>query len=71
MMYCENNKYCRQTIELNRPDIPLIDDIKNYNSKDILNIVKNQNVDLIVGGPPCQAFSTAGARKSFEDERDF
>lgn len=69
LMYCENNKYCQQTIKLNKPDIPLIDDIRKYNAKDILNIVNNKKIDLIVGGPPCQAFSTAGARKSFEDER--
>lgn len=69
LMYCENNKYCQQTIKLNKPDIPLIDDIRKYNAKDILNIVNNKKINLIVGGPPCQAFSTAGARKSFEDER--
>jgi len=27
------------------------------------------SVDLVVGGPPCQAFSTTGARKGLEDNR--
>lgn len=26
-------------------------------------------VDIVIGGPPCQAFSVAGLRKSLEDER--
>ena len=69
LLYCENNKYCQQTIKINKPEIPLIDDIKKYHADDILNIVKSKNIDLVVGGPPCQAFSTAGARKSFEDKR--
>ena len=28
-----------------------------------------EEIDVIVGGPPCQAFSTAGRRKSVEDPR--
>ena len=29
----------------------------------------NNQVDIIIGGPPCQAFSTAGQRKGFQDKR--
>jgi len=68
----ELDKFCRQTIELNKPDIALLGDINQYSAKEILeyaNINKNTDIDLIVGGPPCQAFSTAGKRLGLNDER--
>ena len=69
---CEADKYCRQTIMLNRPDVALLGDINQYTADDILSaakISKDTEIDLIVGGPPCQAFSTAGKRKAFQDDR--
>lgn len=69
LLFCENDKKCQETIRINRPNIPLIGDIRKYNAQSILEILGDQKVDIVVGGPPCQAFSTAGARKSFEDDR--
>lgn len=72
LLACEVNKHCIATIKKNKPNLPVIGDIRDYTASEILDIAginKSDTVDLIVGGPPCQAFSTAGARKSFEDER--
>lgn len=69
---CESDKFCRQTIALNRPRTALLGDINNYDVEDILSaasLTASDNIDLIVGGPPCQAFSTAGKRKGFRDDR--
>lgn len=69
---CEVDKFCRQTIALNRPNIALLGDINDYEPDDILKAARlttKDDIDLIVGGPPCQAFSTAGKRKAFHDER--
>lgn len=69
---CEVDKYCRQTIALNKPDMALIGDINNYSADDVLHyagLTRNDDVDLIMGGPPCQAFSTAGKRNGFNDDR--
>jgi DNA (cytosine-5)-methyltransferase 1 len=68
---CEFNKYCRQTIALNRPNTALLSDINDYSAEQVLQAaqVNAKDVDLIVGGPPCQAFSTAGKRKAFNDDR--
>jgi len=72
LLASEIDKYCIETIKTNRPATPVIGDLLNYSAVDILKaagVRKKNEVDLIVGGPPCQAFSTAGKRKAFEDER--
>ncbi|WP_205703995.1 DNA cytosine methyltransferase [Candidatus Chloroploca sp. Khr17] len=69
---CEVDKYCRETISRNKPDIPLIGDITDYSAEQILHyagLTRSDDIDLIVGGPPCQAFSTAGRRNGFHDQR--
>ena len=69
---CEVDKFCRQTIRLNRPNTTLLGDINEYSAEDIRHaakLPKGTEIDLIVGGPPCQAFSTAGKRKAFQDDR--
>ncbi len=72
VLACEINKYCRMTIQKNAPEIGLIGDINKYNAKEILrmaNLPESQKIDVIFGGPPCQAFSTAGTRRALNDER--
>jgi len=71
-LVCEFDKACRKTIEANRPNLPLLDDIWQYSAADIrkaAGLSKKEKIELIVGGPPCQAFSTAGSRKGFKDVR--
>lgn len=72
LLACEFNKYCRMTIAENDPEIALIGDINKYEPEDILRFARiptGRKVDVIFGGPPCQAFSTAGARRALDDER--
>ena len=72
LLACEVDKYCRMTIHENAPDMALIGDVGRYTADEILayaGIPANRGVDVIFGGPPCQAFSTAGARRAFDDER--
>lgn len=46
-------------------------DIRNYSPEWIMNQlgVKPGEIDLLFGGPPCQAFSQIGKQRSLEDER--
>jgi DNA (cytosine-5)-methyltransferase 1 len=72
LLACEVDKHCRATINKNKPEMALLGDIRNYSSEEIMNHIGRKlgdEIDVICGGPPCQAFSTAGNRKSFEDER--
>lgn len=69
---CEFDKFCRETIALNRPNLPILEDINRITPAMVLKtagLKSSSDVDLIFGGPPCQAFSTAGKRTGFTDER--
>lgn len=44
-------------------------DIKKLNEKKLKELLAGQRVDMVVGGPPCQGFSTVG-RGQVEDERN-
>lgn len=72
LLACEIDKSSRETIIANNPKIGLIGDIRNYTTEEILDFAglqSREEVDLIVGGPPCQAFSSAGKRMGLADER--
>ncbi len=72
LLACEIDNACRKTILKNKPNITLIGDLLKYKPLEIkymAGLEQDDEIDLIVGGPPCQAFSTAGKRKGFEDER--
>ncbi|MCB7036258.1 DNA cytosine methyltransferase [Eggerthella sinensis] len=72
LLFCENDKKCRMTIQSMRPDTALIGDITDYDApaiREFARIPENHPIDVVFGGPPCQAFSTAGARRAFSDSR--
>ncbi len=46
-----------------------VGDIRNISPKDIKK--KIGNVDVVIGGPPCQGFSMKGKRLGLNDERNF
>lgn len=72
LLACETDRRCRETITAYRPEIGLIGDCRDYTAAEILamaGLAADEEIDAMVGVPPCQAFSTAGKRRGFEDER--
>lgn len=63
--------WCRASIHANRPQMPVIGDVWKYSPTEMLELagMRQGEVDVIAGGPPCQAFSTAGRRKGVADVR--
>ena len=59
----EYDEHAAKAFSYNYPDINMInDDIRNLEEQQIMELIGEQEVDLIIGGPPCQSFSTVGQR---------
>ena len=62
----DTDKYCVETLKLNHPNTntykgSMMDiDLEKY---------KQMNIDILMGGVPCQSFSQAGKRKGIADDR--
>ena len=59
----EIDKYAMQVSAANYPDIEQVGDVCNLNPQDYMD------VDLMLGGAPCQGFSFAGKQLAFDDPR--
>lgn len=64
------NKDAIDSFALNHPHAKTFcGDIKTLKPKKLNELLKGQKIDMVVGGPPCQGFSTVG-RGQVEDERN-
>ena len=59
----EIDKYAIQITKKNYPDTKHIGSVVDVKASDL------PNIDLLIGGSPCQGFSFAGKQLNFEDER--
>lgn len=59
----EIDKYAMQITMANYPNTKQLGDVRNVTAENL------PNIDLLIGGSPCQGFSFAGAGLNFEDER--
>ena len=60
-----------RTYKYNFPDVEIFNqDIKDFNENHLKKIIKkNKKIDGVIGGPPCQGFSSVGTR-TVDDKRN-
>ena len=61
VLACEIDKYARETYKANFPHTPI--------HNDVTTLIDIPNYDIMLAGFPCQAFSNAGLKRGFDDER--
>ena len=65
----EFDKTIWETYKVNHPNTKLIEgDVRKVTKEDIAQYIDGE-VDGIIGGPPCQSWSEAGALRGIDDER--
>ena len=67
--FCEIEKYPRQVLQKNFPNIPIFNDLKELTYEDIKERTGVDGIDILTCSYPCQPFSVAGKQKGEEDPR--
>ncbi|HEY1349877.1 MAG TPA: DNA cytosine methyltransferase [Ktedonobacteraceae bacterium] len=71
-LYLDADHKCCETLRINRPDVPVLnEDLVDLATETILSLanIRGEEVFAVVGGPPCQPFSTGGKRQTVQDRR--
>lgn len=58
----ENNPKAKETYHLNHPHTKLYDDVREIDYQEIID--RYGQIDVVIGGPPCQGFSNANRQKA-------
>ncbi|MBR4391720.1 MAG: DNA cytosine methyltransferase [Bacteroidales bacterium] len=63
---------CVRTFRYNHPELPAQKVLKEDIRKIVTNIEDyvNEDIDIVVGGPPCQGFSSANQQRIIDDPRN-
>ena len=68
----DNDATCIETYKYNHPEVPedrvILGDIKEIFK--IINKQRNREVDVVMGGPPCQGFSYVNQQRIIDDPRN-
>lgn len=65
------DEHCEKVHLLNRPNIPFLRaDIHNLDEETLSQYI-HEDIDVLVGGPPCQGFSTIGKRISSDPTKRY
>ena len=60
----EKDNSAAKAFQINYPDINMQNcDIKKLKKQTVLELIGKDEIDIIIGGPPCQSFTTIGVRK--------
>lgn len=65
----ENDKFCRDILDLRFPDTEKFGDIKEVSINDYYRLLTESKVQALVGGFPCQPISFAGRQEAQSDAR--
>ncbi len=72
IQFCEINPFGQKVLAYHFPGVPIHDNIKTLTAEQIINngLYDKNETTILVGGVPCQPWSTAGKRLGKADDRD-
>lgn len=70
--FCEIEPYCQQVLSRHWPTVPIYTDVHGITRECLEEdgvMDDDRTIDIVLGGYPCQPFSSAGKRKGETDDR--